>query len=382
MNAVLSNPNHPEYGVATVPYPIPDEEYDHILKLLAPLEIGDYVERDCKVEELIGFPPVMDKLKGTQINLDDLDFLAQQLDSFDGYEIRQFQALAYLREAATVAEFLNVSFNSQTVTVISDFADLDGSGRKHYLTTHGGCASVEEMDQVDGRAEILKLMEAQKGAATPYGLLFENAPAQCPAPKYVMPKTLPWLEIVVGMQGRQDFVVALPMSEQHLERLFRREKLDINACSILDYSSTFPDQVDAAIDFGVDSIPEINQLCRAMERLQPADLSKLTAVAALAKPVHAAELMHLAEHLEEFEFFPKVFNAEQYGRYMIRQSGDFLYDPNLEDFYDYEGYARCRMAEYPGKFTEYGYTAYLGQTDPEMLMREDAAEVSPQEMKL
>ena len=25
MSAVLSNPNHPEYGVATIPFPIPHE---------------------------------------------------------------------------------------------------------------------------------------------------------------------------------------------------------------------------------------------------------------------------------------------------------------------------------------------------------------------
>ena len=27
MSAVLSNPNHPEYGVATIPFPIPHDQY-------------------------------------------------------------------------------------------------------------------------------------------------------------------------------------------------------------------------------------------------------------------------------------------------------------------------------------------------------------------
>ena len=30
IQAVLTNIQHPEYGVVTVPFPIPREEYDHI----------------------------------------------------------------------------------------------------------------------------------------------------------------------------------------------------------------------------------------------------------------------------------------------------------------------------------------------------------------
>ena len=29
IEAILSNPGHPEYGVATIPFPIPREQYDH-----------------------------------------------------------------------------------------------------------------------------------------------------------------------------------------------------------------------------------------------------------------------------------------------------------------------------------------------------------------
>lgn len=95
MQAELSNPKHSEYGVATIPFPIPDEEYDHVLELLEPLEIGDYVERDCQVDRLIGVPPILHRLEQTLVNLDELDFLIQRLDSFDYYEMEQFQALAY-----------------------------------------------------------------------------------------------------------------------------------------------------------------------------------------------------------------------------------------------------------------------------------------------
>ena len=55
IQAVLGNPNHPEYGVATIPFPIPHDQYAHCMELLEVLEIGDAVKADCKVEEIDSF---------------------------------------------------------------------------------------------------------------------------------------------------------------------------------------------------------------------------------------------------------------------------------------------------------------------------------------
>ena len=31
IQAVLGNPNHPEYGVATIPFPVPHDQYAHCI---------------------------------------------------------------------------------------------------------------------------------------------------------------------------------------------------------------------------------------------------------------------------------------------------------------------------------------------------------------
>ena len=59
IQAVLSNPNHPEYGVATIPFPIPHDQYAHCMELLEALEIGDAVKADCKVEKIDSFYTVL-----------------------------------------------------------------------------------------------------------------------------------------------------------------------------------------------------------------------------------------------------------------------------------------------------------------------------------
>ena len=65
LEAVLSNADHPEYGVATIPFPIPKEQYDQCIEMVKALEIGDPFKKDCKVMAIDSFYSV---LKITEIS--------------------------------------------------------------------------------------------------------------------------------------------------------------------------------------------------------------------------------------------------------------------------------------------------------------------------
>ena len=93
MKAVLSNADHPEYGVVTIPLPVPRNQYDHCVALLEALEIGDASEADCRLDSLDSAWPVLNQLVCTKVNLDELDYLAKRLDSFDVGESSQFQVM-------------------------------------------------------------------------------------------------------------------------------------------------------------------------------------------------------------------------------------------------------------------------------------------------
>lgn len=94
----------------------------------------------------------------------------------------------------------------------------------------------------------------------------------------------------------------------------------------------------------------------------------------LASPENAAQIRHLADDLDLFDFAPGVHTPEEYGRYMIQESGHFDYDPNLDEFYDYERYGQQRMARQFGRFTGRGYVSYHGTLSLDELMMEDPAE--------
>lgn len=102
----------------------------------------------------------------------------------------------------------------------------------------------------------------------------------------------------------------------------------------------------------------LNDMATAIAALSDLEQKKLTAVMEMAKPECAGEIRELAKNLELFEFAPKVRTPAEYGRYMIQDSGHYEYDPNLEEFYDYERYGKLRMEKETGAFTEKGYVAY------------------------
>ena len=60
MSAVLSNPNHLKYGVATIPFPIPRDQYTYCMELLAALEIGDAAKADCMIAGIDSDRPIWD----------------------------------------------------------------------------------------------------------------------------------------------------------------------------------------------------------------------------------------------------------------------------------------------------------------------------------
>ena len=132
--------------------------------------------------------------------------------------------------------------------------------------------------------------------------------------------------------------------------------------------SQLPNEVDVLLDMEYETLSDLNELAAATDGLSKADMEKLGAVVMLAKPKSAAQIKNLAESLDLFDLAPGAHTPQEYGKYMIQQSGRFEYDENLDAFYDYEKYGTERMNEEDGMFTDRGYIAYKGYTSMEEMM--------------
>lgn len=201
-------------------------------------------------------------------------------------------------------------------------------------------------------------------------------------PEYLYDNSSMGLKIVPA-ENQAPELLWLPASEQQIRR------------TLLRAGWQDPDHADYTIDVFLlqkeagrilnekrDSLHSLNDMCGAIAKLEQKDRDKLEAVIVFAEPENAGAIRRLAENLEQFDFIPGIHTPEEYGRYMIRESGRFEYDDILEAFYDYEGYGQHRIQQENGRFSGYGYVSYPGTMALEDLMAEDPAEAYQAEQGL
>ena len=389
IQAVLGNPHHPEYGVATIPFPIPHDQYAHCMELLEALEIGDAVKADCQVQEINSFYSVLKRTEMLTVNVEELNYLAKRLDSFDTGEAAQFQAMAHKLELFELKDLINLTFCCQQATVITDFSDLAAVGRDHYMNLHGGCAKTEELDALDGEGTARRLIENGSGTITPYGVVYDNDMKLEQVyggrffPGYYYEPNAITVAVTAKSEPEDTEHITwlyLPMAQEEIDRAFQRAGITDPASVRLRLEDTqLPDEVDVLLDMEQESLADPNALAQATEdELCSDDIKKLGAVVTLAKPQNAEQIKNLVENLELFDFAPGAHSPVEYGKYMIQQSGRFDYDENLDEFYDYEKYGLQRMGEEDGMFTDRGYIAYKGYTSLAEIM--DGSQSSHMEM--
>ena len=282
IQAVLSNPSHPEYGVATIPFPIPRDQYAHCIELLAALEIGDAVKTDCKVEKVDSFYTVLKRVEMRTVNVDELNYLAKRLDSFDTGEAAQFQAMAHKLELFELKDLINLTFCCQQATVITDFSDLAAIGRDHYMNLHGGSESVDELNKLDGKGAARQLIESGSGTITPYGVVYDNGMKleqvydgrffPC---YYYEPNAI---TIAVTSKAEPDDTERItwlypPMVQDEIDRALLRGGITDSAdVSLRLEDSQLPNEVDVLLDMEYETLSDLNELAAATDGLSKADM--------------------------------------------------------------------------------------------------------------
>ena len=389
--ASLENNNSPELGTVTVEFPIPEAQYEETIRALNGIQSGAVVEQDCFVADIgTADCPALERLIGTMANVDELDWLGKQLESFDRYELLQFNAAAERFNLSSVGEMIDLSRSSREITVISDFNDLENVGKRYHLTllTTG---VPEEQGALVGTETAQRLIAGQPGHVTQYGVVYDNG---MKLEQAYDGRHLPqswWaenclIELEIGAQGETDKKkfewVQLPTSQIKLERAMLRAGIpSCGEMQILFSGSRFSDEVDCALDFEQESLFELNRLCQTCANFQDADFEKLGAVCQMAKPACAANIRQLAENLDQCDFAPDAHTPEELGKYMIRRSGRYEYDEKLKDFYNYGDYGVEKMLREGGEFVDRGYVSYHGALTLEELMRDDPAESYQQEQE-
>ena len=284
-DAVLKKDNDPISDAEIVEFPIPEAQYEETIRALNGIQSGAVVEKDCFVADIgTADCPALERLIGTMANVDELDWLGKQLESFDRYELLQFNAAAERFGVSSADKLINLSLRSREATAISDFSDLELVGRRHHLTVHGS-GDPKELDNLDGTEAARRLVSEQQGHITPYGVVYDNT---MKLERTYDGKHLPqsWMnencvmELEIVPENDKDVRhhdwIQFPTDPLKAERALLRVGIPVFGKVQVQLSdSRFPDEVVRALDIRIGCYQQLNELSRVCAAFQEHDFAKL-----------------------------------------------------------------------------------------------------------
>ena len=330
MQAILSNAQHPEYGEVTIPFPIGENEYGRCLELLGKMEIGNPIERDCFIREIQHGPSILQQLVGCNMTVDELDYLAKRLDSFDDREMAKFQGAAVSCGCHGIVDLINLTFSCQQVTIITDFSDLVEIGQNHYMDLNGGTARAEELENLDGYETALLLIEGGGGTITPYGVVYDNGMKLSQLydgrhfPEYFYESCLASVILSLPDHPMEQETLYFPCAESKIARTLRRLGAERpEQCVAMLDTSEISEAVRGVFE---DEYPlnkhleTLNALTRCLQKFDGQALEDFHTVFDTVWPETPEEILYLAEELRDFTVVPDISSAEEYGWFLIKES--------------------------------------------------------------
>jgi len=307
-------------------------------------------------------------LQDKTFNLDKLNYLAKRLDSFDGNEMTTFYAVAYGEKLDNIDSLINLTFNTHCASVVRDFSDLDTIGKDMYLTEQGG-TTMEELNRLNGE-EYFKSVIADNlnPTVTPYGIIFKNKNEfeqvydGIHFPEYYWEENMG--TVTLSKDGFAEYLY-LPYVETELTKALERlGAAYVTECEITSECDYFNNEMKNILKtLSKNSQEELNSINHIAERIAEMGTKEIPYLNNLTgglQPKTLQDLDAIFDSAYEFEMFDGIYNAEDYGRYMICESGHFEYDENLEEYIDFERYGSQRLQCENGAFTNAGYIVYHG----------------------
>ena len=303
-------------------------------------------------------------LQDNSYNLEELNFLMNSMDRYMDSEADTFYAAAYAMRYIDMTDLINLSFNIHCYSVLSDFKNLNELGRDWYMNEHGSMAT-SEFDSFDGRSHFAEVMSNNPSPMfSPYGFVYKNETQ--PEVLYTG-KTFPvYLNGPTVLQGllkteTANEYLALPFEQSTLDKVI--ERLEVASLDDVKFEVMMfdlPDNVSAIVLKEEANLLSLNEMAKQLKEVGSGEYKHLSALVEHTEITEPEELSLLIGSMHEFELFPNVNTAEDYGRYMICDSGRFEYDDNLEEYIDFKAYGDYRLSVENGAFTNEGYLIYHG----------------------
>ena len=301
-------------------------------------------------------------LQDPYIILDEMNYLAKRMDSFDTLEMDQFLIGITKLSDPSVKDLINLTFNLDHFTLVKDVGSYGKIGRAYVMNTEG-CIPVDDEDDPKYAAIGKNIIERRLSQITERGLLIydpfeeltEVYDGQTFPPYYDRSDFIVSLQL--GFNGKHELLL-LPDDERAIQKAaVRLDAPSVRECTA-DIETEDPNAASMTERFQSlienEGVYVANKMLKKLD-LQSLDWDKLSAVIETTGAENIADIVRIADHLDDFTFIPDVSDEEDLAHYLVDNRDDYAINPEMEDFFDFSGFGKYFVKEYGGKFVSGGF---------------------------
>ena len=310
------------------------------------------------------WPEELSMLKDRFANLDELNYLARRMESFDYHEYDQFLIGITKLENPTEKDLINLTFNLDHFTLCKDVSSYGKIGREYVMNTEG---AVPAHDEDDPKYAAIGKALIDRGLAqiTAKGLLIYNPFDELTEvydgqtfPEYYYENTLASAE--VSYNGRTELLL-LPGEELAIQKALARlgapsdSDCEIRFCLSKGEDDAWEERIEGIIRS--EGLYEANKMLRFLDT-GDMDWGKLTAAVELTDAKSAANIGAVAEHLGEFAYIPDAKSESDVGHFLVDNVEEYEMNIEMEEYFDFSGFGEYFAEEHDGQFVNGGFVYF------------------------
>ena len=310
------------------------------------------------------WPEEFSALKNWYVNLDELNYLARRMESFDTLEYDQFLIGITKLDSKEVKDLINLTFNLHHFTLCQDVSSYGKIGRAYVLNTEG---SVPAYDEDDPKYAAIGKELINRGLAqiTAKGLLIYNPLEKLTEvydgqtfPEYYYQSTLASAE--VSYNDRTELLL-LPGEELAIKKALARlgapsdQDCEIKFCLNNGDYDAWKERIEGIIRS--EGLYAANKMLHSLDT-GDMDWNKLTAAVELADVKSAANIAAIAEHLGEFGFLADAKDESDIGHFLVDNVDEYGMNIEMEEYFDFSGFGEYFAEEHDGQFVSGGFVYF------------------------
>ena len=351
-------------GHRSIELPLSDEELNFQMRQMG---IRETIPKGKLVKVSEKDNPLQ-KLEGQFLNMDEVNFFARRMEHLTEYERKVLAVYSNDCDVSTITDLINLTFSMKGLSLLTDFSDASQVGVRLYTDEFSEIPE-EQMNFTEFAKNALKESNVK---VLPYGVLVDHGFELLEVyngktfPKFIVPEETVVVVEVQNTTGDREYLY-LPTDicsmDKVKERLQVREYREMKVAEVKNLR--LPDTL-VSIPEDINEIQQLtlfNEMCRKVRRFQEAELKQLATAVQFTGLINFSNVAYIATHLNEFEINPTVHNDEEYGKYLITESGLFEVDELLLPHINYAAFGADKKA---GTFEVSGYVddGFVGVTRP------------------